>query len=166
MAPLNAIEIADLVVGFAGKTVLDHLSLEIRTGEILGLVGASGAGKSVLLRTLLGLGVKSGIDLPNEVQGLVPSTEWKREKMHEKWYAGETISVGIGQGQHAAAKLADQIFDRRGVIVERRDDVEDHGSGQLGAQHIFQMDAVERGVTHGQDQLAALLQANVGGALN
>ncbi len=43
--------------------------------------------------TLLGLGVKSGIDLPNEVQGLVPSTEWKREKMHEKWYAGETISV-------------------------------------------------------------------------
>src|SRR3954454_19396584 len=48
--------------------------------------------------TLLGLGVKSGIDLPNEVQGLVPSTEWKWEKMHEKWYAGETISVGIGQG--------------------------------------------------------------------
>ena len=48
--------------------------------------------------TLLGLGVKSGIDLPNEVTGLVPSTEWKREKMHEKWYAGETISVAIGQG--------------------------------------------------------------------
>jgi penicillin-binding protein 2 len=48
--------------------------------------------------TLLGLGVKSEIDLPNEAQGLVPSTEWKRERMHEKWYAGETISVGIGQG--------------------------------------------------------------------
>ena len=47
----------------------------------------------------LGLGVKSGIDLPNEVEGLVPSTEWKQEKMHEKWYAGETISVAIGQGQ-------------------------------------------------------------------
>jgi phospholipid/cholesterol/gamma-HCH transport system ATP-binding protein len=62
MAPTespNAIEIADLVVGFAGRTVLDHLSLEVRTGEILGLVGASGAGKSVLLRTLLGLGVKA-----------------------------------------------------------------------------------------------------------
>ena len=41
---------------------------------------------------------RSGIDLPNEVQGLVPSTEWKREKVHEKWYAGETISVSIGQG--------------------------------------------------------------------
>ena len=48
--------------------------------------------------TLLGLGEKTGIDLPGEVQGLVPSPEWKRERFHEKWYAGETISVSIGQG--------------------------------------------------------------------
>jgi len=48
--------------------------------------------------TLLGLGEKTGIDLPNETQGLVPSPEWKRERFHEKWYAGETISVSIGQG--------------------------------------------------------------------
>ena len=46
----------------------------------------------------LGLGVKSGIDLPNEVEGLVPSTRWKQERMGERWYPGETISVGIGQG--------------------------------------------------------------------
>ncbi|HKY21590.1 MAG TPA: penicillin-binding protein 2 [Vicinamibacterales bacterium] len=49
--------------------------------------------------TLLGLGEKSGIDLPNEIEGLVPSTEWKRRRYKEKWYAGETISVSIGQGQ-------------------------------------------------------------------
>ena len=49
--------------------------------------------------TLLGLGGKTGIDLPNEVEGLVPSTEWKRQRYNEKWYAGETISVSIGQGQ-------------------------------------------------------------------
>jgi penicillin-binding protein 2 len=49
--------------------------------------------------TLLGLGEKTGIDLPNEVSGLVPSTEWKRRRYNEKWYAGETISVAIGQGQ-------------------------------------------------------------------
>jgi len=47
----------------------------------------------------LGLGEISGIDLPNEVRGLVPSTEWKRRVMKEKWYPGETISVSIGQGQ-------------------------------------------------------------------
>ena len=50
--------------------------------------------------TLFGLGVKSGIDLPNELSGLVPSTEWKAKNTKEKkWYAGETISVSIGQGQ-------------------------------------------------------------------
>ena len=49
--------------------------------------------------SLLGLGERNNIDLPNEVRGLVPSTEWKRQVMKEKWYAGETISVAIGQGQ-------------------------------------------------------------------
>jgi penicillin-binding protein 2 len=48
--------------------------------------------------TLLGLGEKSGIDLPNELQGIVPSPEWKQQRFKEKWYAGETISVSIGQG--------------------------------------------------------------------
>jgi penicillin-binding protein 2 len=60
--------------------------------------------------TLLGLGVKSEIDLPNEVQGLVPSTEWKRERMHEKWYAGETISVGIGQGAVAVTPVSMAVY--------------------------------------------------------
>jgi penicillin-binding protein 2 len=58
----------------------------------------------------LGLGVMSGIDLPNELQGLVPSTEWKREKMHEKWYAGETISVGIGQGQVSVTPVSMAVY--------------------------------------------------------
>ncbi|HEY1913407.1 MAG TPA: penicillin-binding protein 2 [Vicinamibacterales bacterium] len=60
--------------------------------------------------TLLGLGVKSGIDLPNELAGLVPSTEWKREKMHEKWYAGETISVGIGQGAVSLTPISMAVY--------------------------------------------------------
>ena len=50
-----AIRVFDLVVGFADQIVLDHLSLDVRRGEILGLVGASGGGKSVLLRTIIGL---------------------------------------------------------------------------------------------------------------
>jgi penicillin-binding protein 2 len=49
--------------------------------------------------TLLGLGGKTDIDLPNEAQGLVPSTEWKQRRYNERWYPGETISVAIGQGQ-------------------------------------------------------------------
>src|SRR6476646_4432522 len=50
-----AICVRDLSVGFGEKTVLDHLSLNVRRGEVLGLVGASGGGKSVLLRTVIGL---------------------------------------------------------------------------------------------------------------
>jgi penicillin-binding protein 2 len=60
--------------------------------------------------TALGLGVKSGIDLPNEVQGLVPSTEWKQRVRHEKWYAGETISVGIGQGQVSVTPVSMAVY--------------------------------------------------------
>jgi penicillin-binding protein 2 len=56
--------------------------------------------------TALGLGEKEGIDLPNEIQGLVPSTEWKRQAKGEKWYAGETISVAIGQGQVSLTPLS------------------------------------------------------------
>ncbi|HET7806464.1 MAG TPA: ATP-binding cassette domain-containing protein [Pseudolabrys sp.] len=50
-----AISVRGLSVGFGEKTVLDGLSLDVRRGEILGLVGASGGGKSVLLRTIIGL---------------------------------------------------------------------------------------------------------------
>src|SRR6185295_4217621 len=60
--------------------------------------------------TLLGLGVKSNIDLPNELVGLVPSTQWKQEKMHEKWYAGETISVSIGQGQVSVTPVSMAVY--------------------------------------------------------
>jgi penicillin-binding protein 2 len=47
---------------------------------------------------MLGLGQKTGIDLPNEVSGVMPSEEWKIRNFKQKWFAGETISVGIGQG--------------------------------------------------------------------
>lgn len=47
---------------------------------------------------LAGLGAKTGIDLPHETDGTVPSTKWKMRNFREKWYAGETISVSIGQG--------------------------------------------------------------------
>jgi penicillin-binding protein 2 len=48
--------------------------------------------------TAMGLGKKTGVDLPNEVSGIMPSEEWKMKTFHQKWYAGEVISVGIGQG--------------------------------------------------------------------
>jgi penicillin-binding protein 2 len=54
----------------------------------------------------LGLAGKTGIDLPNEVESIVPSTEWKKQRTGEKWYAGETISVAIGQGQNSVTPMS------------------------------------------------------------
>ena len=47
---------------------------------------------------LVGFGHKTGVDLPGEMEGVVPSEEQKMRTQHQKWYAGETISVAIGQG--------------------------------------------------------------------
>ena len=55
MQDTPAIRVRGLTVGFGEHTVLDHLSVDVRRGEILGLVGGSGSGKSVLLRALIGL---------------------------------------------------------------------------------------------------------------
>ena len=49
------ISVRDLVVGFGETPVLDHATLDVFEGEILGFVGGSGAGKSVLMRTIIGL---------------------------------------------------------------------------------------------------------------
>ncbi len=57
------------------------------------------------MRRMLGLGQKTGIDLPQEVSGVMPSEEWKIKNFKQKWYAGETISVGIGQGAVATTPI-------------------------------------------------------------
>jgi len=57
-----------------------------------------GIGKISKWAMALGLGKKTGVDLPNEASGVMPSEEWKIKNYRQKWFAGETISVGIGQG--------------------------------------------------------------------
>ncbi len=54
---------------------------------------------------LMGLGAPTGVDLPSEVGGLMPSPEWKLRVLKTPWYAGETVSVAIGQGQVSATPL-------------------------------------------------------------
>ena len=53
----------------------------------------------------LGLGRPTGIDLPGENSGLIPSKEWKRRARKEPWYTGETLSITIGQGYVLATPL-------------------------------------------------------------
>ena len=79
------IRVTDLVVGFGKTTVLNHIALDVYRGEILGFVGGSGAGKSVLMRTIIGLLPKRegkievfGIDLGNV-------TEKERQAVERRW---------------------------------------------------------------------------------
>jgi len=55
--------------------------------------------------TSLGLGSKTGIDLPNEMAGVMPSTKWEMKNFHQRYYPGNTISVGIGQGETQVTPL-------------------------------------------------------------
>jgi penicillin-binding protein 2 len=55
--------------------------------------------------TMFGLGQKTGVDLPQEASGVMPSEQWKIRNFKQKWYAGETISVGIGQGAVATTPI-------------------------------------------------------------
>ncbi len=57
-----------------------------------------GIDKIVYFAKGLGLGTRTGVDLPGEAPGLIPSPEWVQRVFKRKWYAGETISVAIGQG--------------------------------------------------------------------
>jgi penicillin-binding protein 2 len=64
-----------------------------------------GIGKIAKWAGAMGIGKKTGIDLPNEVSGVMPSEEWKMKTFRQKWYAGEVVSVGIGQGAVAVSPI-------------------------------------------------------------
>lgn len=71
-----------------------------------------------------GLGKKTGIDLPGELSGLLPSREWKRAARQEAWFPGETLITGIGQGYLLTTPLqmaeASAILANRGTIIQPR----------------------------------------------
>ncbi|MEJ2110130.1 MAG: penicillin-binding protein 2 [Acidobacteriota bacterium] len=73
---------------------------------------------------LLGLGDQTGIDLPGERSGIVPSQEWKERTQGEPWYPGETIPVSIGQGAISTTPL--QILRAVSVIANGGDLVTPH----------------------------------------
>jgi len=74
--------------------------------------------------SMFGLGELTGIDLPSEKRGLVPSEEWKLETKKERWYPGETLSVSIGQGYLSVTPLQQAVMvngvANSGIMVRPR----------------------------------------------
>ena len=99
---------------------------------------------------MLGLGAKSGIDLPSEEPGLVPSEEWVQRVYHHKWYPGSTISVSIGQGSVMVTPL--QVAYVIGGIASGGDFKQPHllkDAPNVGEKHVeLAEDTVEQ-VTQG-----------------
>jgi penicillin-binding protein 2 len=79
--------------------------------------------------TAFGLGQKTGIDLPQEASGVMPSEAWKIKTQKQKWYAGETISVSIGQGAVAVTPI--QLARAIGGVAS---------GGQLRTPHVVRAD--------------------------
>ncbi len=79
------IRVRDLVVGFGDHIVLDHLSIDVRRGEILGFVGGSGGGKSVLLRTIIGLLPKRQGSIEVFGTNLDRASDEERRAIERRW---------------------------------------------------------------------------------
>jgi phospholipid/cholesterol/gamma-HCH transport system ATP-binding protein len=79
------ISVRGLEVGFGGKLIMRGLDLDIRRGEVLGFVGASGAGKSVLTRTILGLLPRSAGSIEVEGRDLEAMTQAERGRVERRW---------------------------------------------------------------------------------
>jgi phospholipid/cholesterol/gamma-HCH transport system ATP-binding protein len=79
------ISVRGLEVGFGGKLIMRGLDLDIRRGEVLGFVGASGAGKSVLTRTILGLLPRRAGTIEVEGRDLDAMTQVERGRVERRW---------------------------------------------------------------------------------
>ena len=116
-----AIQVQDVVVGFGDHIVIDHLSLDIREGEILGLVGASGGGKSVLLRTLIGLLPKrSGqIGFPASANGEAAGRGvlFQQGALFSALNARQNVQFPLREAAHLSSSLLDEIANAKLEMV-------------------------------------------------
>ncbi|MPZ57968.1 MAG: ATP-binding cassette domain-containing protein [Rhizobiales bacterium] len=79
------IRVRDLVVAFGSTVILDHIALDVYRGEVLGFVGGSGAGKSVLMRTIIGLLPKHEGRIEVFNSDLSAITERERQAIERRW---------------------------------------------------------------------------------
>jgi len=118
------IEVRDVVVGFGSRVVLNHLDLDVYRGEILGFVGGSGAGKSVLMRTIVGLLPKRsglikvlGVDMTNgpEAQRRAVERRWGVLFQQGALFSSLTVKENIQFPMREYLKLPQRLMDEMAV---------------------------------------------------
>jgi len=143
------IRVSNLTVGFGDRLVLNDLSLDVRRGEILGFVGASGAGKSVLTRTIIGLMPKRSGRI--EVMGvdLHSAGEEERRNIERRWgvlfqhgalFSSLSVRENIQFPVRELMDLSDRVLDEmtyaKLTMVGLRPDVADRYPSQLSGGMI------------------------------
>jgi phospholipid/cholesterol/gamma-HCH transport system ATP-binding protein len=131
-----AISVRGLVVEFGAQTVLNGLSLDVRHGEILGVVGGSGAGKTVLLRTLIGLVTKrrGSIDFPGlKVDAAAPADSasimrrwgilFQQGALFSSLTVRQNVEFPMRENLALSARLREELADAKlGMVgLNRRD---------------------------------------------
>lgn len=120
-----AVSVRGLEVAFGDKLVLDHLDLEIMRGEILGVIGASGSGKSVLLRAMLGLLPKRSGVIEIFGQDLDTLPEEERHKLerrcgimfqHGALFSSLTIAENIQLPMRESLNLSDRLMAEMAML--------------------------------------------------
>jgi phospholipid/cholesterol/gamma-HCH transport system ATP-binding protein len=114
------IHVRDLVVGFFDQTVLDGLSLDVRRGEVLGVVGASGSGKSVLLRTIIGLLPRragsieiadhGGVPVSREAARPAPMARWGVLFQQGALFSSLTVRQNVQFQMRENLRLSEQLL--------------------------------------------------------
>jgi phospholipid/cholesterol/gamma-HCH transport system ATP-binding protein len=110
----DAIQVSDLVVGFGRHVVIDHLSLDVKRGEVLGLVGASGGGKSVLMRAIIGLlPRRSGSITVASAKGRPRAGRWgvlfQQGALFSSLNARQNIQFPLRESANLSEELLDEI---------------------------------------------------------
>jgi penicillin-binding protein 2 len=90
-----------------GHGVVDLFKSIVKSSDTYYYMLANDLGIDAIARFVgqFGFGSPTGIDLSGEAHGILPSPEWKMRRFRQKWYPGETISIGIGQGYNSYTPL-------------------------------------------------------------
>ena len=147
--PENVISIRDLVVGFGDRNVIDGFSLDVRRGEILGVVGPSGAGKSVTLRAVIGLLPKKagtvevfGVDMDHATpdERLSVERRWgvlfQQGALFSSLTVKQNIEMPLREHTDLGAKMLDEIARLKIELVGLKPEAADRFPSELSGGMI------------------------------
>src|SRR6516225_9531238 len=134
------ISVRDVVVEFGGTTVLDRASVDVFEGEILGFVGGSGAGKSVLMRAIIGLVPKQQGTIEVFGHDLAALSDQQRRAVEQRWAVlfqqGALLSSLNGAAKRA---IPDPRISQAVAASDGRDRAGQTGDGRLERRRARQI---------------------------